>query len=106
VLAWHERVDVCAELAAVGARMRESVSGALAASGVAGVTIEGLDQMWFLRFKEPKWENAFIAAAVRNGVLFKRGPYNYPALAHDDEAVAAIEAAASAAFVDLKEQGI
>ena len=105
VLAWHERVDVCAELAKIGARMREVVGAAMNASGVKGVTLEGLDPMWFLRFTDAKAEDAFIAAGVRNGVLFKRGAYNFAALAHDDDAIAEIEAAASAAFVEMKESG-
>ena len=105
VLAWHDRVDVCGELARIGVRMREVVGGALDASGVAGVTLEGLDPMWFLRFSDSKVEDAFIAAGVRNGVLFKRGAYNFAALAHDDDAIAEIERGASAAFVEIKERG-
>jgi len=105
VLSWHDRVDVCAELARIGARMREVVGSALKASGVPGVSLEGIDPMWLLRFKDPKTEDAFVAAAVRNGVLFKRGAYNFAALAHDDDAIAEIEAGASAAFVELKELG-
>jgi glutamate-1-semialdehyde 2,1-aminomutase len=103
VLAWHERVDVCAELAGIGARMREAVGGALKASKLAGVTMQGIDPMWFLRFENTKVEDAFVASAFRNGVLFKRGAYNFAALAHDDDAIAEIEAASSAAFVEIKE---
>ena len=105
VLAWHDRVDVCTELARIGARMRGAVGGALKASGVAGVSIEGIDPMWFLRFADPKAEDAFIAVAVRNGVLFRRGAYNFAALAHDDDAIAEIESGASTAFVELRERG-
>jgi hypothetical protein len=36
-------------------------------------------------------------------VLFKRGAYNFSSLAHDEAAVAAIERAASTAFVELVE---
>jgi glutamate-1-semialdehyde 2,1-aminomutase len=106
VLAWHERVDVCAELGKIGARMRGVVENAIEAAGVEGVSVDGIDPMWLMRFKDPKVENAFLAAAVRNGVLFKRGAYNFAALAHDDEAIAEIESGASAAFVELREQGI
>lgn len=106
VLAWHDRVDVCGSLAKIGADMRAAVSGAIRASGLTGVAVEGLDPMWFLRFDDPGMENAFVAAAVRHGVLFKRGPYNFPAMAHDDDAIAEIEAGASAALVDLKEHRV
>jgi hypothetical protein len=40
---------------------------------------------------------------VGHGVLFKRGAYNFAALAHDEEAIREIEAGASAAFVELQE---
>jgi len=103
VLTWHERVDVCASLGKIGAEMRDVVARAITASGIDGVTIEGLDHMWFLRFEDDAVEDAFVAAAVRHGVLFKRGPYNFPAMAHDDDAIREIESGASAAFVDLME---
>jgi glutamate-1-semialdehyde 2,1-aminomutase len=103
VLAWHERVDVCASLASIGREMRDAVSRALEASGVSGVSVDGIDPMWFLRFDDPARESVFVQAAVRHGVLFKRGPYNFAALAHDDEAIQTIESAASAAFVDLRD---
>ena len=48
-------------------------------------------------------ERLFLARAVHHGVLFKRGPYNFPALAHDEDTIVAIEAAASSAFVDVAE---
>jgi hypothetical protein len=37
-------------------------------------------------------------------VLFKRGAYNFAALAHDEDAVREIEGGASAAFVDLRDE--
>ena len=48
-------------------------------------------------------ERLFLARAVHHGVLFKRGPYNFPALAHDEKTLVAIEAAASSALVDVAE---
>jgi glutamate-1-semialdehyde aminotransferase len=86
--------------------MRNVVQAAMVASGIGGVSMLGLDQMWMLRFDDPAIENAFIARAMRHGVLFKRGAYNYASVAHDDEAIQAIERAASAAFVELMEEGI
>ena len=104
VLQWHDRADICASLAGIGADMRASVSAAITASGVSGVSVEGLDPMWLIRFDSPDREAAFLRAAVANGVLFKRGAYNFAAMAHDDEAIRDIEAAASAAFVALRDQ--
>lgn len=103
VLAWHDRVDICASLGSIGKEMRDVVEAALSASGVQGVSLVGIDPMWFLRFDRPERESLFLRAALEHGVLFKRGAYNYAAMAHDEDALAAIEAAASAAFVQLRE---
>jgi glutamate-1-semialdehyde 2,1-aminomutase len=104
VLHWHERADICASLAGIGSEMREAVGNAIQASGVDGVTVEGLDQMWLIRFDDPQRETTFLRAAAANGVLFKRGAYNFAAMAHDDEAIRDIESAASAAFVTMRER--
>lgn len=104
VLAWHDRADICATLWSTGKEMRDVVSAAIAAADVEGVTVEGIDPMWLLRFDDPSVESAFVAAAARNGVLFKRGAYNFAAVAHDEDAIREIETGASAAFVELREQ--
>jgi len=99
VLDRHERDDVCARLAGIGARMRGVVCDALADSGLVGVSVEGLDAMWFIRWNDSASESRFLAASRAAGVLFKRGAYDYAALAHDDEeAVRAIGHAAAAGF--------
>ena len=103
VLAWHDRADICATLWSTGKEMRQVVSNAISASGVSGVSVDGIDPMWFLRFDDSAVEDAFVAAAVRHGVLFKRGAYNFAAIAHDEDAIREIESAASAAFVELRE---
>ncbi|HMC53819.1 MAG TPA: aminotransferase class III-fold pyridoxal phosphate-dependent enzyme [Gemmatimonadaceae bacterium] len=103
VLQWHEKADVCGSLWSIGKEMRDVVSAALSASGVDGVRIDGIDPMWLLRFEDANLESAFLRAAVDNGVLFKRGAYNYAALAHDEDALRTIESAASAAFVEIRE---
>jgi glutamate-1-semialdehyde 2,1-aminomutase len=104
VLAWHDKVDICASLWSIGKEMRESVDTALQASGLGGVTVAGIDPMWLLRFDAAEREGAFLRAAVRHGALFKRGAYNFAAMAHDDDAIREIESAASAAFVELRER--
>ncbi|HET7632947.1 MAG TPA: aminotransferase class III-fold pyridoxal phosphate-dependent enzyme [Gemmatimonadaceae bacterium] len=103
VMAWHEQADICQTLQRNGAEMRRVVSAAVQASGVAGVRVEGLDQMWLLRFDDPALEVRFVQGATRHGVLFKRGAYNYASVAHDDEVVRVIEGAASRTFVELVE---
>jgi glutamate-1-semialdehyde aminotransferase len=104
VLDWHEKAEVCEGLWAVGEEMQEVVRRAMDLAGVDGVTLGGLAPMWFLRFDEPAREARFLALARRAGVLFKRGAYNFASLAHDEEAIAAIERAASAAFVALRRE--
>jgi glutamate-1-semialdehyde 2,1-aminomutase len=104
VLEWHNREEVCPGLARVGKEMRDAVGVALKASGLAGVRIEGIDPMWLLRFDSPEVESWFLRSAAEHGALFKRGAYNFAALAHDDEAIRDIEAAASNAFVAIQEE--
>lgn len=104
VLAWHEQADICATLWSTGAEMRRIVGDALAASGLSGVRLDGIDPMWLLRFEDPAMETQFLAAAAARGVLFKRGAYNFAAVAHDEDALREIESGASAAFVELRER--
>ena len=104
VLTWHDSADVCESLATIGAEMRNAVTSAVEAAGVQGLTIDGLDQMWMLRWDSPAREQRFLELAAENGVLFKRGAYNFPALAHDDEAIRDIEAGASGALVALRDE--
>ena len=61
----------------------------IVASGIDGVSVEGIDPMWLLRFDDPAREAPLPPPAAReSGVLFKRGAYNFAALAHDEEAIA------------------
>ncbi len=101
VLDWHEEADICATLAETGREMRAAVDRAIVASGIDGVTTLGIDQMWLTKWQDPERENRFVAHAMRQGVLFKRGAYNFAAIAHDDAALRDIESAASAALVAL-----
>jgi glutamate-1-semialdehyde 2,1-aminomutase len=104
VLDWHNSGDVCGSLWAIGADIRRAVSAAIEASGVEGVSTDGIDPMWLFRWDRPERERRFLELAAENGVLFKRGAYNYPAVAHDDDAIREIEGGASAAFVALRDE--
>ena len=101
---WHDKADICATLAETGREMRAAVDRAIAASGVGGVASDGVDAMWLLRWEDPAMESRFIRRALDEGVLFKRGAYNFAAVAHDDDAIQEIEAAASAALVAIVEE--
>jgi glutamate-1-semialdehyde 2,1-aminomutase len=104
VLDWHEQAEICDALASTGRELREGVVAAIAASGVDGVTVDGIDPMWLLRFDDPARETRFLELAALEGVLFKRGAYNYASIAHDEETIREVEAASSAAFVALRDE--
>jgi glutamate-1-semialdehyde 2,1-aminomutase len=104
VLDWHERAEVAEALWSTGAELRGAVDRAREASGVEGVTVEGIDPMWLLRWDSPERETRFLELALGEDVLFKRGAYNFASLAHDEEAIANIESAASTAFVALRDE--
>lgn len=102
VLDWHEREDVCSTLATIGAALRGAVDRAISAAAVPGIATEGLDPMWLIRFADAEVEGQFVRTALEHGALFKRGAYNFAALAHE-EAIGDVEAAASAALVAIRE---
>ena len=101
VLDWHEEADICATLADTGREMRAALDRAIAASGVGGVFTSGIDPMFLLIWEDPHREARFLAECARAGVILKRGAYNFAAVAHDEEAIREIEAAASSALVAL-----
>jgi len=103
VLDWHEEADICGTLAETGRELRAIFDRAIEASGVEGVSTEGIDPMFLLRWDDPARESYFVRAAAQGGVILKRGAYNFAAVAHDEDALREIEAAASGAFVTLAE---
>jgi glutamate-1-semialdehyde 2,1-aminomutase len=103
VLDWHEEADVCATLADTGRELRAALDRAIDASGMEGVRTVGVDTMFLLRWDDPSREARFVQEAARAGALIKRGAYNFGAVAHDDEAIRKIEAAASSALVAMSE---
>ena len=104
VLDWHEKAEVCETLAQTGEEMMAAVRRAIEACGIAGVSVEGIAPMWLMRFDAPDRQSRFLELALDQGVLFKHGAYNFPSLAHGDEAIAHIEQAASTALVALLEE--
>ncbi|HEX4936106.1 MAG TPA: hypothetical protein VFV33_23155, partial [Gemmatimonadaceae bacterium] len=64
----------------------------------------GIDPMWSIDFEDEGRQRAFLERAVAHGVLFKRGPYNYAAVAHDDDGILMeVERVASTALVEVLE---
>ena len=82
VFDWHERVDVTERLALAGGMMQEIIGTALSEAPWVGVRAEGPAPMWRLVADVPEQLDALVAAAARNGVLLKRGAYQFAAIAH------------------------
>jgi glutamate-1-semialdehyde 2,1-aminomutase len=104
VLEWHERADIPDSLGSIGLDLRTALTSAIEASGIHGVTIDGIDQMWMFRFDSSERETRFLELAAGQGVLFKRGAYNYPAIAHTDDVIRDVEAAAHAAIKEMRDE--
>lgn len=95
--------EICERLAKRGRLMRTGIENAIRASRVEGISIAGIDPMWYFTFASPELETEFLVSAAASGVLFKRGPYNFPALAHDEETIHEIESRTSNALVRLRD---
>ena len=91
-------VDVAGHLARVGARMRDALADCAAAGGW---TVEGMPEMWFLRFPDPERERRFLLGCAGRGVLLKRGAYNFASLAHGEPEVEATVRAVAATLPEL-----
>ena len=98
VLEHHLREDVCGALSRAGTAMQVGVERAITASGYRRASVGGLDCMWLLRFERDDEQSRFLEVALREGVIFKRGAYNFASLAHDGDAIERIERAATTAF--------
>jgi glutamate-1-semialdehyde aminotransferase len=84
VLDVWDRTDVAGHIARVGGTMLQRLSGE---GRAAGCEVSGIPEMWFLRFADAGVERRFLLACVGHGVLMKRGPYNFPSLAHGEAEV-------------------
>ncbi|MBX6331101.1 MAG: aminotransferase class III-fold pyridoxal phosphate-dependent enzyme [Gemmatimonadaceae bacterium] len=104
VLERHARREVCEALWETGAEMQRAVERAIEAAGVSGVRVRGIPPMWFIDFDDDRWRTRFLETALEHGVLFKRGAYNFASLAHDEDAIAAIETAATEALVRVRDE--
>jgi glutamate-1-semialdehyde 2,1-aminomutase len=101
VLEWHDRVDVPQRLEQIGRALQQAMSDALHGAEGTGVHVEGPPHMFRLVAQHEQQLDAFVAAAARHGVLFKRGAYQFAALAHDDETLEFVHSAARAACRDI-----
>jgi glutamate-1-semialdehyde 2,1-aminomutase len=84
MLDWHQRVDVPERMATAGGLLQGIIGTALAESPWVGVRAEGPPIMWRLVSDVPDQLDALVAAAARQGVLLKRGAYQFGAVAHEE----------------------
>lgn len=87
VIEWHRRLDVCARMADAGGQLQEIIGAALAEAPWVGVRPEGPPMMWRLVAEVPEQLDALVAVAAHQGVLLKRGAYQFGAVAHDEAAL-------------------
>ncbi|MGZ8491887.1 MAG: aminotransferase class III-fold pyridoxal phosphate-dependent enzyme [Gemmatirosa sp.] len=107
VLDRHEREDVCARLRLHGDVLCDVVREAMSETGVQDVVLHGIAPMWFVRFGgapdvAARREARFLDGARAAGVLFKRGAYNYPTLAHDATVDDLVARAAHVGFMAVR----
>jgi glutamate-1-semialdehyde 2,1-aminomutase len=102
VLDWHDRVDVCQRLKRIGESMQQEIGGALAQAPWVAVTVDGPAQMWRLVTRDPQHLDDLVAATAHEGVLLKRGAYQFASLAHDEATVDTIARAVSTAARKLE----
>jgi glutamate-1-semialdehyde 2,1-aminomutase len=104
VLDRHASEDVCGTLAAHGAAMRKGIERAIARSNAHDVHTAGVSEMWLVRFGSESRAGEFVRRALDEGVLFKRGAYNFASLVHRTPEVEVIEHAAYSVLSRLSEE--
>lgn len=104
VLDWHARTDVCQQMALAGSRLQEIIGAALVDAPWVGVHVDGPPMMWRLVADADEQLDALVVAAAHQGVLLKRGAYQFGAVAHDDAAFEVV-ARAMPAIVDALRPG-
>jgi len=97
VLDVWEQLDVAGHIAWIGERAMAAASAACAGRRVR---VAGVPAMWFLRFEDAALERRTLLGCAGRGVLLKRGPYNFPSLAHDEETVRVTAEALSTALAE------
>ncbi|HET9796899.1 MAG TPA: hypothetical protein VFP90_02875, partial [Gemmatimonadaceae bacterium] len=95
--------DICATLAETGRELRAGIDRAIEASGVTGVSTDGIDPMFLVRWDDSAREARFVRECARAGLILKRGAYDFAAIAHDEEAIREVESGVSSALVAMVE---
>lgn len=102
VLDVWDRTDVAGHIQEVGRRL---LDGLVRLSEGGAFEVVGLPEMFLLRFPTAEAERRFLLAMVGEGVLLKRGAYDFPSLAHGEADVARTLAAVSSALAGTAAAG-
>ena len=104
VLDWHDSADVCA--VALVDRRRDAPRREPRDRSERGAGSHGRRHRpdVDVAVRPPERERRFLELRRGNGVLFKRGAYNFAALAHDDDALRDLERGASGTLVALRDE--
>ena len=89
VLDRHQSGDVCAQLAATGQSLRDTITAAASSAGMTLAT-SGHDTMFTIRWPDDAMQDGRLALLRTAGVLAKRGPYQFPTCAMLPADVAAV----------------
>jgi len=94
VLDVWEREDVAGHIERIGRRMMDGLAGV----APPDVPLAGIPAMFFLRFADAERERRLLLALAGDGILMKRGAYEFPSLAHADADAERTIAAVARAF--------
>jgi glutamate-1-semialdehyde 2,1-aminomutase len=102
VLERHARSDVCGALAKIGGKLQRALTRALEPHAL-NIRVEGPPQMLRIVADDSAMLDALVVAATNEGVLLKRGAYQFAAVAHDDASIDGVEASVHTAASRVRE---
>jgi glutamate-1-semialdehyde aminotransferase len=98
VLDVWERTDVAGHIRRIGEHLMDRIGE----TGSGSWEVQGIPEMWLLKFGDRDLERRFLLGCARRGVLLKRGAYNFPSLAHREREVKMTLAVMSAALEEAR----
>jgi glutamate-1-semialdehyde 2,1-aminomutase len=98
VLSVWERTDVAGHIRRIGEHLMDGIQE----TGSGTWDVQGIPEMWFLKFGDPELERRFLLGCAQRGVLLKRGAYNFPSLVHREREVKTTLGVMSAALEEAR----
>jgi glutamate-1-semialdehyde 2,1-aminomutase len=93
---------VCGALAKLGGKLQRALTRALEPHAL-NIRVEGPPQMLRIVADDSAMLDALVVAATNEGVLLKRGAYQFAAVAHDDASIDGVEASVHTAASRVRE---